>query len=187
MALALREPANVFVGEGAEAVDAVIVNSAGCGASLRELDHRQGEAADPFAHKVRDVSEVVVEAGLPDGLRPVPGRVCYDDPCHLVHAQGVARPPREMLGAIPELVLVDHDDPGSCCGAAGTYNLTQPAMSRAVLARKLDALAAAEPDFIASGNPGCLMQLSAGARQRELAAEVVHPVELLARALPGYS
>ena len=76
-------------------------------------------------------------------------------------------------------------DPGACCGAAGTYNLTHPEMSRAVLARKLDALEAADPDYIATGNPGCLMQLAAGVRERGLRAEVVHPVELLDRAYRG--
>ena len=75
--------------------------------------------------------------------------------------------------------LVDHADPTACCGAAGIYNITHPEMSQAVLARKLDALEAAAPDVIASGNPGCLMQLAAGARERGIKARIVHPVELL--------
>jgi glycolate oxidase iron-sulfur subunit len=113
----------------------------------------------------------------------VPGRLCYDDPCHLVHGQGVAAAPRRLLERIPGLALVPHDDPAACCGAAGTYNLTQPDMSRAVLARKLDALAAADPDWVATGNPGCLMQIAAGARRRGLRFRTVHPIELLDRAL----
>ena len=115
-------------------------------------------------------------------MRALPGRVCYDDPCHLVHAQGVANAPRRLLSAIPQLILTEHADPHSCCGAAGTYNLLQPEMSRQVLAPKLDALTAAKPDWIASGNPGCMLQLSAGVRERGLEARVVHPVELLDRA-----
>jgi glycolate oxidase iron-sulfur subunit len=95
-----------------------------------------------------------------------------------VHAQGIADAPRRLLAQVG-LRVVPHDDPASCCGAAGIYNLTHPEMSRAVLARKMRALAAADPDWIASGNPGCLMQLAAGARSRGLHARVVHPVELL--------
>ena len=105
--------------------------------------------------------------------------VCYDDPCHLAHGQRVVDAPRRLLGAIPGLRLIPHDDPASCCGAAGIYNLTHPEMSRAVLARKLDSLAAADPDWIATGNPGCLMKLRSGAEATHLRARVVHPIELL--------
>ena len=167
----------------AEDVDAVIVNSAGCGASLRELEHWIGDDGAALSRKVRDVCEFLAEVGLRGPLSEVPQRVAYDDPCHLVHAQGVAKAPRELLGRIPELELVLHDDPGACCGAAGIYNLTQPAMSGDVLDRKMDRLAAVRPDVITSGNPGCLMQLRAGAEARKMACSVQHPIELLARAL----
>jgi glycolate oxidase iron-sulfur subunit len=90
--------------------------------------------------------------------------------------------PRRLLEAIPGLELVPHADPGACCGAAGTYNLTQPEMSAAVLARKIDSLAAADPDLVVSGNPGCLMQLRAGLARRGLRAEALHPLDLLDRA-----
>jgi len=160
-------------------VDAVVVNAAGCGAALREADRwLPGEGA-PLAERVRDVCELLDEAGPRPPTRPVRVRVCYDDPCHLLHAQRVGDAPRRLLAAIPGLELLHHDDPGACCGAAGIYNLTHPAMSRAVLARKLDALAAADPDAIATGNPGCLMQIGSGARERGLRARVLHPVELL--------
>lgn len=161
----------------AEDVDALVVNSAGCGAHLRSPAHR-----DAFAMPVRDVAEFLVEAGLrpPDGR--VEARVCYDDPCHLVHGQRVASAPRELLAAIPGVALVEHAESSACCGAAGIYNLTHPEMSEAVLARKLDALAAADPDVVATGNPGCLMQIERGVRERGLRARVVHPVELLDQA-----
>jgi glycolate oxidase iron-sulfur subunit len=161
------EARNVAAFEG---VDAIVVNSAGCGAALRE---------GALAPRVRDVCELLGAAGLAAEPPRRDGTLCYDDPCHLVHAQGIADAPRRLLAQVPGLRLVPHDDPTSCCGAAGIYNLTHPEMSRAVLARKLDALAAADPDWIASGNPGCLMQLAAGARGRGLRARVVHPVELL--------
>jgi glycolate oxidase iron-sulfur subunit len=133
---------------------------------------------------VRDVCEFLDEVGL----RAPPGRfearVCYDDPCHLVHGQGVEAAPRRLLAQVPGLELVAHANPTRCCGAAGTYNLTHPEMSRRVLADKMDALAAAAPELIATGNPGCLMQLAKGVRERGLAARVVHPVEILAAAYP---
>jgi glycolate oxidase iron-sulfur subunit len=131
---------------------------------------------------VRDVCEFLDDVGLRGAYGPVPGTLCYDDPCHLIHGQRVDAAPRRLLGAIPELRLVLHADPASCCGAAGIYNLTHAAMSNAVLERKLDALAAADPDWIATGNPGCILQLRAGVAGRGLRASVVHPVELLDRA-----
>ncbi len=166
-----------------EGVDAIIVNSAGCGASMRDVEHWLGEEGAGFAGKVRDICEFLAEAGLRGPIEPLPLRVAYDDPCHLVHGQGVADAPRQLLGAIPQLELVVHDDPTSCCGAAGIYNLTQPEMSQAVLSRKMDTLEPTRADIIATGNPGCLMQLQVGAAKRGLRSEVLHPVELLARAL----
>jgi glycolate oxidase iron-sulfur subunit len=170
--------ANVAVFDAAE-VDAVVVNSAGCGAAMREARDWLGDDAGDFAGRVRDVSEFLDEYGLREPSGRLDASVCYDDPCHLVHAQGVAAAPRRLLERIPGLRLKTHDDAASCCGAAGIYNLTHPEMSRAVLGRKLDALAAAAPDIVASGNPGCLMQLESGARRRGLAVRVVHPIVLL--------
>jgi glycolate oxidase iron-sulfur subunit len=163
-------------------VDVVLSNSAGCGAAVRDAADWIPGPGDAYAAKTRDVCEWLDAEGLVAPLGPLPLRVCYDDPCHLVHGQRVEAAPRRLLAEIPELELVAHADPGACCGAAGTYNLTQPAMSRAVLERKMVSLAAAAPDLICSGNPGCLMQLRAGARRFGLDAELVHPIELLDRA-----
>jgi glycolate oxidase iron-sulfur subunit len=165
-----------------EGFAAVIVNSAGCGAHLRGAEHwLPGEGAH-LAGRIRDVTEFLVEVGIRPPSGRVDARVCYDDPCHLIHGQGVASPPRELLASIPGLELVAHEDATVCCGAAGIYNLTHPEMSEAVLTRKIDALAAVDPDLIATGNPGCLMQIARGVRERGLRARVVHPVELLDRA-----
>ena len=165
-------------------VDAIVVNAAGCGAALREADAwLPGDAeAEALARRVRDPLELLDEAGLrpPEGELAL--RVCYDDPCHLVHGQRVREAPRRVLRNLPGLELVPHDDPTSCCGAAGTYNLVQPEMASAVLERKLRALAAADPDVVATGNPGCLMQLRAGAARAGLRFEVLHPVTLIDRA-----
>jgi Fe-S oxidoreductase len=163
-------------------VDAVIVNSAGCGAVMREAHQWLPGEAEQFAATVRDPAEFLDEVGLrpPDGR--IDARVCYDDPCHLVHGQRVQEAPRRLLSQIPGVSLVSHDDPTGCCGAAGIYNLTHPEMSQAVLERKLRSLSAADPDVVASGNPGCLIQLRSGAARAGLRARVLHPIELLDQA-----
>jgi len=168
-----------FAAEEYGPLDAVVSNSAGCGAALREVQQWLPGRGEDLAAKVRDVCEWLDEVGLVPPAGRLVARVCYDDPCHLVHAQGVGAAPRRLLGEIEGLELVGHADAESCCGAAGTYNLLNPVMSAEVLRPKLDALEAAAPDWIASGNPGCLLQLRAGVEERGLGARVVHPVELL--------
>ena len=174
-----RRNARAFADAG---VEAVISNSAGCGAALRDAGHWLPDEGAELAAKARDVCEWLDAEGLRAPLGPVRARVCYDDPCHLIHGQRVEAAPRRLLGRIPELELVAHRDPGACCGAAGTYNLTHPEMARAVLERKLASLAEADPDLVCTGNPGCLMQLRAGALARGLRARVMHPIELIERA-----
>lgn len=169
----------------AAGVDWIAVNSAGCGASMRDAGRWLPGVGERFAASVRDVCELLDQAGLRTPEGRIEGVVCYDDPCHLVHGQRVREAPRRLLAAIPGLTLAVHDDPTSCCGAAGIYNLTHREMASAVLARKMEALAAVDPDWIASGNPGCLMQLRAGAAAAGLHARVVHPIELLDRAYGG--
>jgi glycolate oxidase iron-sulfur subunit len=157
-----------------DAVDAVIVNSAGCGAALKSYD-------DSLAKKVRDVAEFLDEVGLRDPLGPLPMRVAYDDACHLLHGQGIDRAPRNLLRSIPELELVDLPGTRDCCGAAGTYNLTHPEMADRLLARKVGAIRSLRPDAVATGNPGCLLQIGMGLRDVGSPVEVLHPVELVAR------
>ena len=172
-----RRNAQAFAG-----ADAIVVNSAGCGAALRDAARWLGAEGEALAAGAIDICALLAREGLRGDLGRLQARVCYDDPCHLVHAQKVSDAPRRLLEQIPGLSLIPHEDPAACCGAAGIYNLTHHEMSQAVLARKLRALAAADPDLIATGNPGCLMQLRSGAARAGLRAEVVHPVELLARA-----
>ena len=133
--------------------------------------------------------DLVVQGSFPDlgfgafpllrAPGPLEARVAYDDPCHLLHGQRIAEAPRALLRAIPGLDLFDLPGASDCCGAAGIYNLTQPETSERLLERKLDAIRQTRPDAVATGNPGCLMQLRAGAREAGLRAQVVHPVELL--------
>jgi glycolate oxidase iron-sulfur subunit len=165
----------------ANAADLIVVNSAGCGALLKDYGRLlNSAAARGVAAKIRDVSELLAERG------PRPGAaldlaVAYDAPCHLQHAQRVQEAPLALLGAVPSLRL--HLLPGAdrCCGSAGIYSVLQPRMARAVLDSKIGSFAAAQPrpDLIVTGNPGCLMQIGAGLRAAGLPIGVAHPVELL--------
>jgi glycolate oxidase iron-sulfur subunit len=158
-----------------DSVDALITDSAGCGAALKAGN-------DELAAKTRDICEFLAERGLRTPLRRLELRAGYDDPCHLLHGQGIAEAPRALLRAIPGLELVDLPGCRDCCGAAGTYNLTHPRMSERLLARKVDAVRRSGVDVLVTGNPGCLMQIGAGLRAAGLPVGVAHPVELLARA-----
>ena len=108
-------------------------------------------------------------------------RVVYDPPCHLHHAQGITDAPLSVLNAVPGIERVVHADAEMCCGSAGSYSFTQSALSRAVLDRKVSSILASEPDIVATGNPGCIMQIGAGLAAAGSKLAVVHPVELLDR------
>ncbi|HEV2751573.1 MAG TPA: heterodisulfide reductase-related iron-sulfur binding cluster [Gemmatimonadales bacterium] len=166
----------------------IVVNSAGCGAMLKEYGHlvaggKDGSGAGTgagarFAARVRDVTELLADRGPRPGA-PLDTTVAYDPPCHLLHAQRIADPPERVLRAIPVLRLTSMPDAAQCCGSAGLFTLVEPEMSREVLAPKIAALAQARPQVVATGNPGCLMQLGAGLAAARVPAVVRHPVELL--------
>jgi glycolate oxidase iron-sulfur subunit len=161
----------------------IVVNSAGCGALLKDYGHLLGgEAGASFGARVRDVAELLAARGPIAGAR-LELDVAYDAPCHLQHAQKVHQPVLALFDAIPGLRLQLLPGYDRCCGSAGIYSLLEPAMSRAVLDDKIAAIAAAvpRPTLLATGNPGCLMQIGAGLRSAGLPIEVVHPVELLDR------
>src|SRR5205823_14874368 len=111
------------------------------------------------------------------------GRVGYDDPCHLIHGQGVKVEPRRLLKAIPGIDFVEVPGADQCCGSAGIYNITQNELSMEILDRKMEKIRKANIDVLATGNPGCMFQFRYGAQKFGLKLEVVHPVELLARSL----
>jgi glycolate oxidase iron-sulfur subunit len=166
--------------------DAIVSNAAGCGAELRHYGALLpgDEAAARFGARVRDVSELLVELGIkPPPASTVPAlRVAYDEPCHLLHAQKVSEPPKELLRAAGGLALVHLDEADSCCGGAGAYFLQQPELSAKVTARKVDAIRRSGAEIVATGNPGCLMQLRGATRAAGLTVRVEHPVVLLAEA-----
>jgi glycolate oxidase iron-sulfur subunit len=164
-----------------EAADYIVVNSAGCGALLKDYGHLLGnEAAERLSAKVRDVSELLAERGPRQG-GALELSVAYDAPCHLQHAQRVHAAPLAVLNAIPAARVQLLPGSDRCCGSAGIYSLVQPELSQRVLAEKIRTLAAADPplDVVATGNPGCVMQIGAGMRAAGLRIPVVHPVELL--------
>ncbi len=165
-------------------VDYVVSNSAGCGALLKDYGRLLGTApAGEFGGRVRDVTELLAEAG-PRAAGPLALEVAYDAPCHLQHAQRIQDDPLTVLGAIPELRVRLLPDSDKCCGAAGIYSMIEPAMSRAVLDAKIQIIAEARPrpGVVATGNPGCLMQIGAGLLAAGLPIRAVHPVELLDQA-----
>ena len=173
-----------------DAVDAIITNAAGCGSHLKNYDQlladdpRYAARARVWSAKMRDVHEWLVEIGITptksNGDPQLP--VTYHEACHLCHGQKITRAPRQVLERVPGLQLVEMPEAAWCCGSAGIYNITQPEMSRKLLARKLANIAKTGARTVASANPGCSVQLEAGARERGLALEIVHPVTLLARA-----
>jgi glycolate oxidase iron-sulfur subunit len=179
-----RQNARAFTG-----TDAIVVNSAGCGAALREYGSLlpEQESASALADRAVDVSVALTSRGPRRG-GPLRLRVAYDPPCHLLHAQGVADEPLTVLQAIDGLTLATVSESEQCCGAAGLYSLLEPELSRDVLNRKIERIVAATPDVVASGNPGCIMQLGAGLAAAGCDIPVRHPVELLddAYAAAGY-
>jgi glycolate oxidase iron-sulfur subunit len=177
-------------GGSGEGVQALVTNAAGCGATMRDYgellrdEPAYAARAAALAARVRDVSELLDgAAGERLRLGPVPGAVTYHDACHLAHGQGVRAAPRQLLARIPGLELTALAESDVCCGSAGTYNLTEPAMADRLLSRKIDRILATGASSVVTGNPGCMVQIAAGLRSRGSAIEVLHTVELIDRAL----
>jgi glycolate oxidase iron-sulfur subunit len=161
---------------GMEAFDFLVVNSAGCGAHLKDSYANLGP-------RVRDLTELLAEIGLPEPRREVRTRVTYQDACHLAHAQRIRSQPRRLIRAVPGVELVEMAHADICCGSAGIYNAIQPEMSRRILDEKLDDLLSTGAEVVVSANPGCQMQLEAGLRSRGRGdIAVKHVAELLAEA-----
>jgi glycolate oxidase iron-sulfur subunit len=179
--------ANIAAFEAA-GVETIVVNAAGCGAHLKGYGHllRDDAAwaarARAFGRAVADVTEVLARRPLRGPLGPLPLRVTYHDPCHLAHGQRVRAEPRALLAQVPGLSVTPLGESEMCCGSAGVYNLTEPAMAARLLARKVRHLQATGAEAVVTANPGCILQIVAGVRQRGLAMRVLHVVELLDQA-----
>jgi glycolate oxidase iron-sulfur subunit len=169
----------------------VVTTIAGCGAMLREYGHllrddpQYAQRAADFSARVRDITQVLLEHGPPVMSHAVEQTVTYHDACHLIHAQQVAAEPRALLAAVPGLTLVPLPESDICCGAAGTYNLTEPKMAADLAARKLSNIASTGCATCVAGNVGCAMHLQSQARQRGQRLEILHPVQILHRAVFG--
>lgn len=155
--------------------EALVVDSAGCGAHLKDF-------YPELEGKVKDITEWLAEIGLPEPKKEVKQRVTYQDACHLAHAQRIRKPPRDLIRSLPGIELIEMRHPEICCGAAGLYSTLEPQMSNRILQEKLDDLSATRADVVVSANPGCQMQLEAGFRSRGSTMTVEHITELLASA-----
>ncbi len=175
---------NIAAFEEAE-VEALVSNAAGCGAHFKNYGHLLADdpewaaRAERFAGAVVDVSEHLAREGMRRPARPFSLRATYDDPCHLIHGQRVARAPRLVLRAIPGLQLEPLAESTTCCGSAGIYNLTHPAAADALRSRKIERIAATGAEIVLTGNPGCLLQISAGLAAAGSTVRALHPMSLL--------
>ncbi len=170
-------------------MEVVISDAAGCSAQLKEYGHlleddpQYAERAARFAKRAKDITEFLAEhLPLREGMRTLALRVAFDDPCHLVHAQGIQNQPRQLIRSIPGIELIELPESTWCCGSAGTYNLTHVKESQALLQRKMAHVANLTIDALITANTGCYLQLAKGVKEAGLKVEVLHISELLARA-----
>jgi glycolate oxidase iron-sulfur subunit len=174
-------------------IDTIVSNAAGCGSNLKEYGHllrdepSYAEKAKRFSAKCRDICEVLDEVPPRAERHPLKLRVAIHDACHLQHAQGVKAQPRSLLAAIPGLELLEIPEGPICCGSAGIYNLVQPNTARELGDRKAALIKDLNADVVATGNPGCLIQLDASLKRAGKPTPILHTVELLDASLRGTS
>ncbi len=174
-------------------VETIIVNAAGCGSTMKEYgyllrdDPKYATRARVFSAKCRDVSEFLAALEPRAPRNPIAMRVAYHDSCHLQHAQGVRSQPRALLSRIPQIDIVEIPDAAVCCGSAGIYNLVQPEAATELGDRKAQNVLGLKPDVVASGNPGCLLQLRTALERAGKRIPVLHTVELLDASIRGAS
>jgi glycolate oxidase iron-sulfur subunit len=172
-------------------VDAIVTNAAGCGSNVKEYGHllRDDPAyagrSKQFAAKCKDISEVLTSLEPRAPRHPLKLRVAFHDSCHLQHAQGVRSQPRALLGKIPDLQLAEIPEAAICCGSAGIYNLVQPDTANAIGDRKATLIAPLNADVVATGNPGCVLQLQCSLARNGHRTPVVHIIQLLDASIRG--
>ena len=173
----------------ASGLDAIITNAAGCGSTLKEYPHlvsqpgADHDAAARFGSTVRDVTEFLAELGLSAPMQDTPLRITYQDSCHLAHGQKIREAPRKLIRAVPGVNLFEMRLADQCCGSAGVYNVTETEASLELLALKMELVRETTVDAIVTANPGCILQLRAGAAIHKTQHQVLHVVELLDRAM----
>jgi len=172
-------------------VDAIVSNAAGCGSNVKDYayllrdDPTYAERARSFSAKCKDVSEILADLEQRAARHPLKLRIAFHDSCHLQHAQGVRSQPRALLSKIPELQLAEIPESAICCGSAGIYNLVQPDAARAIGDRKASLIEPLKADAVATGNPGCLLQLQASLARNGHQTPVVHTIQLLDASIRG--
>lgn len=176
-------------------LDAIVMNSAGCGAFMKEYgtilkdDPEYAAPAADIAGKVKDISEFMVDIGLrvdeTSSRSYRSKRVTYHDACHLVHSQKISDQPRKLLKSIPSVEYVELPEATWCCGSAGIYNITHYETAMQLLDRKIENIRKVNPDIIVTGNPGCLVQLEYGLRREGMHVELLHLATFLRRACCG--
>ena len=177
-----RRNIDVFLEQG---VDTVIVASAGCGSTMKEYgnllgdDPQYAEKAERFGSLVKDVAEFLVGLPFTQPKGSITVRVTYQDPCHLAHAQRITEAPRQLLGAIPGVELVEMESSSQCCGAAGLYGSLQPEMSRRLMERKVATVMDTGVEVMATTNPGCALQMEMGLKEAGSGTMVRYVVDLL--------
>ncbi len=169
-------------------VDYVVMNSAGCGAYMKEYgylladDQLYHERAKMFAKKVKDISEIFSEQGWQAPKGALSGKVTYHEPCHLVHSQKITLQPRELIASIPGITFVELPEATWCCGSAGIYNITRYEDALQILERKMNNIRNCGAEYVVTGNPGCMIQLMYGAKKYNVPVQILHPVTLLNQA-----
>ena len=183
-----RELLDTFEASG---VDHVVINSAGCGSTLKEYprllqdDPEYREKAERFSSKVRDIAELLVELGHVAERHPLPVKIAYHDACHLAHGQGIRSQPRDLLRAIPELQLSEINRAELCCGSAGVYNLLQPEPARELGDRKAANVLDTGAELLVTANPGCSMQIRTALERRGESMSMAHTVQVLDASIRG--
>ena len=186
----LKEPARKLARQNIDALlagkyDAIITNAAGCGSTLKEYhdlledDPAYAGKAHEFVSRLKDVTEFLASIELNTDMKPLPYTVTYQDSCHLAHGQKIKAAPRSLLRSVPGLTLKEMPMSDLCCGSAGIYNVVQNEMSMAVLDKKMRYVNMVNPDVIVTANPGCMLQLAAGAKMHGKGQPVKHVVEVL--------
>ena len=174
-------------------VDTIVTNAAGCGSNVKEYAHllrddpEYAERARNFSAKCKDISQILAELEPRSPRHPLKLRVAFHDSCHLQHAQGVRSQPRALLTSIPGLELVEIPEDAICCGSAGIYNLVQPDAAKSIGDRKAELISHLGADIVATGNPGCVLQLQSSLSRQHQKTTVVHTIQILDASLRGQS
>jgi len=170
-------------------VDAFIINSAGCGSAVKEYayllseDPNYSQKAKRLAEKTKDIMEFIDEIGIDRNLNDLNMKITYQDACHISHGQNIRSAPRNILSKIPGLELIEMKNSDTCCGSAGLYNILQPDLAEDILAKKIESIENTSAECIVAGNPGCLLQIQKGLRERKRNLKIAHPIEILDKSL----